>query len=84
MWRLGRGVINGNVSRFYGDVQYYGLVACSPCPSPACFCCALLMLGPAVLTISTRVGQNPVYTSYMTVCMVIFLLKIPFVHRIYL
>ena len=30
-----------------------------------------------------RVGQNRIYTPYMTVCMVIPLLKIPYVHRIY-
>ena len=30
-----------------------------------------------------RVGQNRIYTLYMTVCMVIFLLKIQYVHRIY-
>ena len=28
--------------------------------------------------------QNRKYTSYMTICLVIFLLKIPYVHRIYL
>ena len=31
-----------------------------------------------------RVGQNHIYTPYMTVCMVISLLKIPYVHRIYM
>ena len=31
-----------------------------------------------------RVGQNGISTPYMTVCMVISLLKIPYVHRIYL
>jgi hypothetical protein len=31
-----------------------------------------------------RVGQNRIYTLYMTVCMVNSLLKIPYVHRIYL
>ena len=30
------------------------------------------------------VGQKRVYTPYMTVCMVISLLKIPYVHRIYI
>jgi len=30
-----------------------------------------------------RVGQNRIYTPYMTVCMVISLLKIPYVHRMY-
>jgi len=28
-----------------------------------------------------RVGQNRIYTLYMTVCMVISLPKIPFIHR---
>jgi len=31
-----------------------------------------------------RVGQNRISAPYMTVCMVISLLKIPYVHRIYL
>jgi len=31
-----------------------------------------------------RVGQNRICTSYMTVCMVIFLLKLPYIHRIYI
>ena len=30
-----------------------------------------------------RVGQNCIYTPYMTACMMISLLKIPYVHRIY-
>jgi len=31
-----------------------------------------------------RVGQNRISAPYMTVCKVIFLLEIPYVHRIYL
>jgi hypothetical protein len=31
----------------------------------------------------TRVGQNSISAPYMTVCMVISLLKIPYVHRVY-
>ena len=31
-----------------------------------------------------RVGQNRIYTPYMTVCVVISLLKLPHVHRKYL
>jgi hypothetical protein len=31
----------------------------------------------------TRVGQNRIYTPYMTVCMVISLPKILYIHRIY-
>jgi hypothetical protein len=31
-----------------------------------------------------RVGQNRIYTPYMTVCMVISLPKIPYIHRIYM
>ena len=30
-----------------------------------------------------RVGQNRIYTPYMTVCMVICLPNIPYIHRIY-
>ena len=30
-----------------------------------------------------RVGRNRIYTPYITVCMVISLLKLPYVHRIY-
>jgi len=29
-----------------------------------------------------RIGQNPTYTPYMTVCMVIPLPKIPYMHRV--
>ena len=32
----------------------------------------------------SRVGQNRISAPYMTVCMVISLLRIPYVHRIYL
>ena len=35
------------------------------------------------VNVIVRVGQNRIYTPYMTVCMVISLLKIPYVHRIY-
>ena len=31
-----------------------------------------------------RVGQNPISAPYMTVCMVISLLKLPYIHRIYM
>jgi hypothetical protein len=31
-----------------------------------------------------RVGQNRISAPYMTVCIVISLLKLPYVHRIYL
>ena len=31
----------------------------------------------------SRVGQNRIYTPFMTVCMVISLPKIPYIHRIY-
>jgi len=31
-----------------------------------------------------RVGQNRIYTPYMTVYLVIFLPKIPYIHRIYM
>jgi hypothetical protein len=36
---------------------------------------------PIILYIYTRVGQNRIYTPYMTACMVISLPKIPYVHR---
>ena len=36
------------------------------------------------LTQIYRVGQNRIPAPYMTVCMVISLLEIPYVHRIYL
>jgi hypothetical protein len=31
-----------------------------------------------------RVGQNRIYTPYMTVYLVIFLPKLPYIHRIYM
>jgi hypothetical protein len=31
-----------------------------------------------------RVGQNRIYTPYMTVYLVIFLPKIPYIHRMYM
>jgi hypothetical protein len=36
------------------------------------------------LNLTNRVGQNRIYAPYMTVCMVIPLLKIPDIHRIFL
>jgi len=35
-------------------------------------------------TLTARVGQNCIYTPYMTVCMVISLPKTPYKHRIYM
>ena len=32
----------------------------------------------------TRVGQNRIYTPYMTVYLVISLPKLPYIHRIYM
>ena len=32
----------------------------------------------------SRVGQNRIYTPYMTVYLVISLSKIPYIHRIYM
>ena len=37
-----------------------------------------------ILSTRRRVGQNRVYTTYMTVCFVISLPKIPYIHRIYM
>ena len=37
-----------------------------------------------VLCVVCRVGQNCISAPYMTLCMVISLLKMPYVHRIYL
>jgi len=34
--------------------------------------------------VKIRVGQNRIYTPYMTVCMMISLPKTPYLHRIYL
>jgi len=34
-------------------------------------------------TVFTRVGQNRTYTPYMTVYLVIFLPKLPYIHHIY-
>jgi len=39
---------------------------------------------PSIFSIISRVGHNRKSAPYMTVCMVISLLKIPYVHRIYL
>ena len=36
------------------------------------------------IELTRRIGQNGACAPYMTVCMVISLLKIPYVHRIYL
>ena len=43
---------------------------------------ASVQIVQAPLTI--RVGQNRIYTPYMTVCMVISLPKTPYIHRMYL
>jgi len=37
-----------------------------------------------VLSRMIRVGQNRIYTPYMTVYLVISLPKIPYIHRIYI
>jgi len=42
------------------------------------------MYGSGHLLQISRVGHNCISAPYMTVCMVISLLKIPYVHRIYL
>jgi hypothetical protein len=36
------------------------------------------------IILNARVGQNRIYTPYMTVCLVITLHKIPYIHRIYM
>jgi hypothetical protein len=36
------------------------------------------------MDVKGRVGQNRIFTLYMTVCLVISLPKIPFIHRIYM
>jgi hypothetical protein len=48
--------------------------------SPMCQACPCAW-SPTTLTY--RVGQNRMYTPYTTVCMVIYLLKIPYIHRMY-
>jgi len=40
-------------------------------------------VGQTLCLVVNRVGQNHIYTPYMTVCMVSSLLKILYVHRIY-
>ena len=42
-------------------------------------CCEAWLLWGMV-----RVGQNRIYTPYMTVYLVIFLPKVPYIHRIYI
>jgi len=37
----------------------------------------------AMLSCMSRVGQNRIYTSYMTVYLVLSLPKIPYINRIY-
>ena len=36
------------------------------------------------IKVTSRVGQNRISAPYMTVCMVVSLLKVPYVHRIYM
>jgi hypothetical protein len=40
-------------------------------------------IGGALICVLSRVGQNRICTPYLTVCTVISLLKLPYVHRIY-
>ena len=47
-------------------------------------CCMSVLLHAPVSRCMSRVGQNRISAPYMTVCLVISLLKIPHVHRIYL
>jgi hypothetical protein len=37
-----------------------------------------------ILAIMFRVGQNRIYTPYMTIYLMISLPKIPYIHRIYM
>ena len=37
-----------------------------------------------VIKLLSRIGQNRIYTPYMTVYLVIFLPKLPYIHRIYM
>jgi len=46
--------------------------------------CVMLHGGGLGVYITRRVGHNRISAPYLTVCMVISLLKIPYVHRIYL
>jgi len=54
----------------------------APRPSKPTDIILLIILHPA--THNTRVGQNRIYTPYMTVYLVISLQKIPYMHRIYM
>jgi hypothetical protein len=38
---------------------------------------------PPTVSLTVRVGQNRIYTPYMTVYLVVFLPKIPYIYRIY-
>ena len=46
------------------------------------YVCVLVCVTPQNCTIICRVGQNRIYTPYMTVFLVISLPKIPYIHRI--
>jgi len=49
-------------------------------PVPFSDLCASGVLGLAIIC-KNRVGQNLIFAPYMTVCMVVSLPKIPYVHR---
>ena len=46
--------------------------------------CVSLSVCVCVCVCICRVGQNRIYTPYMTVYLVISLPKIPYIHRIYM
>jgi hypothetical protein len=49
-----------------------------------CVCvCVCVFCSAYLKRCRLRVGQNRIYAPYMTVCMVISMLKVPYVHRIY-
>jgi len=46
-------------------------------------CCKYVFAVMPITRIMNRVGQNRTCTPYMTVCMVTSLLKMPYIHRVY-
>jgi hypothetical protein len=54
------------------------------CMCSASITCAVLVLSCRSLKNMIRVGQDRIYTPYMTVYLVISLPKIPWIHRIYM
>jgi hypothetical protein len=98
MYRVGQNPIYTVYIRHFwqGNHQMYGHIRCIHIPHfllsfvtvekiwSLAWITALIITHNTTLCVMCRVGQNRIYTSYMTVYFVISLPKIPYIQRIYM